>query len=244
MWGYAKTSMTTGATIGWRAWVLAAAGWGVTSLLLTAGYLRLVRPDLRVWPGVVTHGRTDTHAMAVTFDDGPHPLWAPLLADTLERHGARGTFFLVGMQAALYPEIVDRLARAGHQIGNHSLNHPYPNLTVFPPARVAREISDAGAILRRLSGQPVTYFRPPGGGMNETVLAEVRRQHLLVGWWSANAADWGSTPSGVIEEQLLNEARPGQVILLHERENTVPALQAFCDHGAGGYSLVTLDALR
>ena len=90
------------------------AGWVATSLLLLLAYQQCVRPQLRLWPGVVAHGNPAYNNVALTFDDGPYPLVTPLLDDTLTHYGAHGTFFLVGADAERYPELVARLVRHGH----------------------------------------------------------------------------------------------------------------------------------
>lgn len=214
-------------------------GWLCSALVLVMVYCRVAHPELRCWHGIVTHGNPHVRAVALTFDDGPSPLWAPLLADTLERHGARGTFFMVGLQAEVYPEISMRLIRAGHEVGNHSLTHPYPNLTAFSKTRIRREIEDASRILKQLTGKPIRAFRPPGGGINNTVLAEVQREGMQIGWWSANTADAASpSPDGILA-RLHSSLRPGVVVLMHERENSVAALARFFDRETGAYRFDT-----
>ena len=221
------------------------AGWLCCSLLVSALYWHVVRPELRLQPVVITHGSHTERQMALTFDDGPHPLWTPLLADTLERHGARGTFFFVAREAYLYPEITARLAAAGHQIGNHSLTHPAPNLTYLSAEQVAGEMLRAQRELQQLSGQDVRDFRPPGGGVNNRVLAVILNGDMRLAWWSANVGDWQSPPPEVTLQRLRVVRRPGQVVLLHARGNTVPALERFlAEERAPRYSYRTLAELK
>lgn len=219
-------------------------GWLFSAVAVTAVYLWVMQPGLRTWPGTVTHGNPAQRTVALTFDDGPHPLWAPLLADTLERHGARGAFFLVGIEAQRYPEITARLARAGHQVGNHSLTHPYPNLTVLPPKRIATEIRVGQSVLARITGQPVHDFRPPGGGVNDAVLAQLKSNNLRMAWWSANLGDWSSPRPEVTARYLHDTLRPGLIVLMHERENSVAALELFlAGERQGTYRYVTLEEM-
>src|SRR5436305_9326701 len=74
--------------------------------------------------GSVIRVDTGEPAIALTFDDGPHPVETPRVLELLERHGARGTFFMVGKSARRHPEIVARAAAAGHAVANHSWDHP------------------------------------------------------------------------------------------------------------------------
>lgn len=216
-----------------------ALGWVVTSLAIAFVYWHVVQPALRCWPGMLTHGDPARHTIALTFDDGPHPLWAPLLADTLERHDARGTFCLVGLEAEVYPEITARLVRGGHQVVSHSMTHPYPNLTAFPPARITHEVRDASQVFTQFTGQPIRDFRPPGGGINAGVIAAVKHEGMHIAWWSANAADSGDLPVKRILARVRMSLRPGVVILLHERENTVAAMERFFTGGHGDYRYQT-----
>lgn len=223
---------------------VAIVGWVLSSLVITAVYWAVVRPDLRLWRGMATHGDIAHPAVALTFDDGPDPLWAPLLADTLERHGARGTFFLVGREAMVYPEITKRLARAGHEIGNHSYTHPYPNLTRLSPAGVRQEVSQADTLLRQFTGGPIRWLRPPGGGINDAVIRAAQAHDMRLGWWSYNAADAADAPEAVTEARLRSHLRPGTAVLLHQRCNTVQALTRFFATGEGAqYDYVTFSAL-
>jgi peptidoglycan/xylan/chitin deacetylase (PgdA/CDA1 family) len=213
-------------------------------VLVALAYWGTMRPDLLLWPGKQTHGHTTAAVAALTFDDGPHPLWTPLLADTLERHGARGTFFLVGAEAMRYPELVVRLARAGHQVASHSYSHPYPNLTRRSRAEINAEIQQSLKVLRQLTDQPVYDFRPPGGALDQTMIDALRAHDLRVAMWSYNTADWSSPAPGVTAARMQAHLRPGVVMLLHQRENTVPALEDFfMQGGKTGYTFLTLNAL-
>ncbi len=218
------------------------AGGLLTALLVTLAYFVVRQPQLSMWRGMLTHGSPTQPLVALTFDDGPDPLWAPLEADTLERHGARGTFFLVGVMADTHPEIVARLVRAGHQIGCHSMTHPYPNLASQPESRVRWEVYASTALLTKLTGQPIRDFRPPGGGIDDTVLRLLRAHHLRLAWWSANIADADPTPPEVIVARLHMVLRPGLVALLHERETTVAGLERFFQETPDGrYTYTTFD---
>lgn len=221
---------------------MAIAGWWACAGVTVAVYLAWVQPSLRLWRGVVTHGNTARAAVAFTFDDGPHPLWAPLLADSLERHGARGTFFLVGMEAQRYPGLTARLLQGGHQIASHSMTHPYPNLTALPAAAVRREVGQAQAVLAAQAREPrIALFRPPGGGVNAAVLRAVRDGGERIGWWSVSTADATQPVPAAIVSRLRQGTRPGAVVLLHQRGNTVAALEQYLANPPRGYRFLTFD---
>ncbi|HEY3376599.1 MAG TPA: polysaccharide deacetylase family protein [Armatimonadota bacterium] len=231
-------------TVSRTSWGISLLGWLLCSLLAIVIYQWVERPDLRCWEGTKTHGSPAVRAVALTFDDGPHPLWAPLLADTLERHDARGTFFLVGVEAQRYPEMTARLVRAGHQVGSHSMTHPYPNLTALPALQIAREVRQASQILQQIVGQPVYDFRPPGGGVNDTLISVLKHDGLRMAWWSENVGDWSSPTPEVTAQRLRHALRPGLVVLMHERENSVAALERFLAvRGREDYTYTTFAAV-
>ncbi len=221
----------------WLLWV----GWLFSSLVVMLAFYVIVRPDLRTWQGMITHGNPQRAAIALTFDDGPNPLWAPLLADTLERHGARGTFFVVGSEAQRYPELVARLARAGHEVGNHSMTHPQsPNLAGLPRTRVEAEVLGAAQVLENITGDPVRDFRPPGGGLNDTVIDILRRHDMRLAWWSYNTSDYTDPNPERTIERLRDHLHPGLIALLHERKATIAAMEGLLSSEDGKrYSYIT-----
>lgn len=94
--------------------------------------------------------------LALTFDDGPNPAWTPRLLDILAGHGVLATFFLVGRYAQNEPDLVRRIADAGHVIANHSWSHP--KLALAPSAKVREELSRTDDVLQQITGQRVRFF--------------------------------------------------------------------------------------
>jgi peptidoglycan/xylan/chitin deacetylase (PgdA/CDA1 family) len=147
---------------------------------------------------------------------------------------------MVGINAQRYPEITARLVREGHEVENHSMTHPFPNLTVLPKAKIAIEVTEAAKLLAQFTGRPVRYFRPPGGGVNDDVLAVLKANNLRLAWWSVNVGDWSSPTPAVTAHRLREALRPGLVVLMHERENSVTALDRFlAGAGRDGYTYTT-----
>ena len=236
--------MSTPPQTAYTRYALCLAGWALSAVLAIFCYQHLLRTNLRFWTGIVTHGTPARREIALTFDDGPSPLWTPLESDSLRRHGARGTFMLVGEQATYYPEITARLIREGQEVENHSLTHPYPNLTKFPAKDISKEIRDSAGILRQITGQPIRFFRPPGGGVNDDVLGVLEQTHTRMAWWSANMGDWRSPPPALTEHLLSASLRPGLIVLMHCRGNTVEALENFlAGSERGDYTYATLSTI-
>ncbi len=130
--------------------------------------------------------------LALTFDDGPNPAWTPRLLDILATHNVRATFFLVGRFAQAEPELVRRIAAAGHLIGNHSWSHP--NLALTAPSRIYQELRRTSDTLTQITSQPVRHFRPPFGARRPYVLDAARLMGMIPVMWNAIAGDW-SDPS-------------------------------------------------
>jgi len=228
-------------------WRVRMVRWLLTCLLLVAGYWWAVRPDLRCSGNVILHGDANRLAVALTFDDGPDPLWTPLLAESLEHYGARGTFFLVGIDVERYPELTRRLSLAGHEVASHSMTHPqHPNLEDLPYRRVTEEVIGSTRLLNKLTGQPVVDFRPPGGGIGDDVLRVIGEQRQRLALWSCATGDYAEPPPapGVILGRMITGLRPGAIMLQHARRNTVSAVEAFFARGyAGDYRYVTVQAM-
>jgi len=176
--------------------------------------------------GTVTGVATEDPVAALTFDDGPHPVWTPMLLDALERRGALATFFLVGRAAAAHPGIVARMRSAGHAVGNHTFDHP--SLPSLPAAERRRQIL---ACQETLGPRAARLFRPPYGHQTFRSLVDALRLGYQVIGWSAAAGDWRDEPPERLVERVERTLGPGTIVLFHDRLAT--ALDpAFCDRAA------------
>lgn len=156
-------------------------------------------------PGSQVFGRTLTapprpDELALTFDDGPNPAWTPRLLDLLAAHDVHATFFMVGRFAQAEPALVQRIAKEGHLIGNHSWSHP--NLARTPANRVVEELKQTSGMLEQLVGKPVQYFRPPFGARRPFVLRTARDLGMIPVTWNAMTNDWSEPSADRIADQL------------------------------------------
>jgi peptidoglycan-N-acetylglucosamine deacetylase len=138
--------------------------------------------------------------LALTFDDGPNPAWTPRLLEMLAAEEVRATFFLLGGYALAEPELVRRVAAAGHVIGNHSWNHP--DLALASRSRIREELTRTHEILEQITGAPVRYFRPPYGSRRPATLAIARELGMMPVLWNAMTTDWSETSGEQIAERL------------------------------------------
>jgi peptidoglycan/xylan/chitin deacetylase (PgdA/CDA1 family) len=172
--------------------------------------------------------RARTNAVALTIDDGPHPMWTPKVLDLLAEHEVRATFSVIGEQAQAYPRLVRRVVRAGHGICNHSMTHPQP-FGARSTAAIRREIVDAQSAISDAAGEAPELFRSPGGSWTEAVLDLAHELGLAPVGWSVDPRDWSLPGTDAIENTLL-QARAGDILLCHDgggnRAQTVAALDA------------------
>ena len=175
--------------------------------------------------GTVVGVRTAAQAAALTFDDGPDPGSTPALLDLLARHGARGTFFLVGKRAAKHPGLATRLLAEGHAVGNHSWDHPA--LPRLPAAAVAAQLRRAAPVI---GGPPPRLMRPPYGDQSLASYLVARRLGYTVVTWSLVGADWAENDGDTIAGRILDGLHPGVIVLLHDTLASFGA-EAYRDRG-------------
>ncbi len=181
--------------------------------------------------------------VALTFDDGPSPLVTPLLLAILRRYHAVATFFVIGEHARAYPYLVAEMAADGHEVGDHTFDHP--NLTGLAPAKASEEIDATAAVIRGITGRAPRWFRPPGGDYTVAVADAARRAGMGLAMWTENSGDWAQPPAKTLVAQVPLRAEPGSIILLHSTTlNTAQALPAIIVQlRHRGYTLVTLSQL-
>jgi peptidoglycan/xylan/chitin deacetylase (PgdA/CDA1 family) len=197
-------------------------------------------------PACVWRGPRDRRRLALTFDDGPDPVWTPRVLDALARTGARATFFLVGERAERAADVVRRIVAEGHEIGNHSWSHR--SLWLCGPRATSREIEHAHDRLAELAGTPPRHFRPPWGMVNAAMFSTLRRVGERCVFWSIQAEGQRPTRPERQVAYVLRRAHPGAIVDLHDAEGTPEAparlLQALPgllgDLRASGYVLTTV----
>ncbi|MDP9431064.1 MAG: polysaccharide deacetylase family protein [Actinomycetota bacterium] len=232
----------------------------VPTLMLSvlAGFLVVVPSTAIAAPGHVPCGPTYDHVLsgtpataartvALTFDDGPSPMWTPQVLDILRRNGVRATFFLVGSQVERYPDLARRIAAEGHTIGNHSWSHPY--FEGLSRSDQAWQMDVTTEVIRRTTGVTPCVFRAPfGQASTDVTLPLARERGMSVANWSHNTADYRTPPhlSAEFQQELVGRAlgpwSDHPDVLMHDgpngnfRQNTVDSLQRIIDHYRGhGY---------
>ena len=178
-------------------------------------------------------------AVALTFDDGPSPKTTPVALDLLKKYNAKGTFFMVGHAVEGNEDIIKRVIAEGHQIGNHSWDHPV--LTKISLEKAKSQINDTTAALKKASGLDVHIMRPPYGAINGAIQAAVDQSFIL---WDIDTLDWKNRNTASIMKEV-RKAQPGSVILMHDiHQTTIDALPSILQYlTEQGFEMVTIEEL-
>jgi len=165
--------------------------------------------------------------VALTFDDGPNPVYTPLILSMLAEVDGKATFFMIGEQMEAYPDVVRMTADQGHEIGNHTYSHPY--LTRLSAEECRAELRKNDELIRKLTGKRPGTFRPPFFDVNEQVASLASEEgYAIVGATNGDAEDWRMPGVERIYEKSLAAAADGSVLLFHDgygdRSQTIEAV--------------------
>ncbi len=215
---------------------------------LSERYLSFPLPE-----SIFRQGDPGPHRVALTFDDGPDSGWTPKILDILREKKAPAAFFVLGSQAQRYPDLLERIAREGHELGNHSYTHR--NLTESGDQEIELELNATTRLIEAVTGRSTAYFRPPyNRDGTPTQPGEIRALrvardlgYLTVGQ-SIDPDDWERPGMEALIRRVKHQRPSGSIILLHDsggdRSQTVAALPAIIDYlRARGDEIVPLSEI-
>ena len=183
--------------------------------------------------------------IALTFDDGPWPESTKQVLDILKKENIKATFFEIGQNLKLYPDLGKRVVSEGHVLGNHTWHHWYHYLN---PQAAAFEIESTSNLIYQTTGVKTNLFRPPGGILRNGVYDYAKNKKYAVIMWSADSIDYSRPPVPRLIHNIMRESKPGGIVLMHDgggnRSHTVEALpQIISTFRKQGYSFVTIPEL-
>lgn len=186
---------------------------------------------------------TDYKTVSLTFDAAWGNEDTQQLIDILGKYGVTATFFVVGDWVEKYPESVQALAQAGHEIMNHSSDHAH-----FNSLTADEIIADIGACndkIEALTGVRPTLFRPPYGEYDDHVIAAVRSMGMEPIQWDVDSLDWKDLSAGEITSRVVSKVQPGSIVLFHNAAlHTPEALPAIIESLLqDGYTFVPVSEL-
>ena len=203
--------------------------------------------------GAFYHSKGSDRVVALTFDDGPSPIWTPKILDELKKAKIKATFFMVGNHVEKYPEIAKRIFEEGHEIGNHTYDHHV--LIYYKIDELEKEIRDTEKVIKNATGQTTRYFRPPKAWLTDREKKKIKDMGYEIILWSLNSKDWVTFDDKYIVRYIVRHIRPGDILLFHdsggvftteggnreETVNTIPILASRLKEK--GYRFVTISEL-
>ncbi|MDB5685715.1 MAG: polysaccharide deacetylase [Rhizorhabdus sp.] len=223
------------------------------------GAVSQVRFDRLPSPYQIERAGNRPGLVALTFDDGPDPIWTPKILDVLKAEHVPGTFFIVGENALTQRKLLERLVREGHEVGSHTYTHP--NLAEASPRETALELNTTQRLFQAYTGHSLRLFRPPYFGDAEPTTADEivpvaeaqKRGYLAVGL-HVDPDDWKRPGVDEIVQRTIDGVESGtptysaQIVLLHDsggdRSQTLAALPILIrELRAKGYRFVPVSAL-
>lgn len=168
-----------------------------------------------------TLGKT-ARAVCLTFDDGPDPVYTPLILDVLAAYNTKATFFVLGEAAEKYPQLVERIVAEGHSIGNHTYSHPHPWFTSEELAK--EEVEKTSQIIEQITGIRPRWFRPPYGRLRLAMRRQAALNDMATVLWNHSIIDWGMLGNASGIRSRLSRINAGDIVLMHDgqREHNRP----------------------
>lgn len=203
----------------------------------------LTLPSLVKQAGTYYMVHTQEKVVALTFDDGPDPLYTGFMLDVLKEKQVKATFFVLGENVKQNPDLLKRISVEGHEIGNHGYSHSYTT------SQFIRELIRTDEVVYQAIQQHTLFYRPPGGLFSKSVLEGVKDTGHVLTLWSIDSNDWRNPGAPRIVRNVVKNTFPGSIILLHDggekREQTIQALSSIIEElKQQGYRFVTVSELR
>lgn len=185
-----------------------------------------------------------TKKIAITFDDGPHPVITLKVLKLLDDYNAKATFFCIGQQVEMHPEVLQSIIKEGHLAGNHSYSHNYFIDFKSTQGWIA-ELKRTDEVMEKVTGSKPTLFRPPFGVTTPHLAKAVKASGYHIISWNIRSFDTILKNPEVILKRLTHKIKPGSVILLHDNhpkiEYILERLLQFLQQN--GYQMVTINQL-
>lgn len=186
----------------------------IAALLLIGMPIKTYAYSVMTDENVFRHHDNDCMKIAITFDDGPSPIYTPAILDYLKEEGVTATFFLVGSQVRMAPALVRREIDEGHEIGNHTDGHPH--LSKLPIEALRREVLSCEQMIYELTETRTLLFRPPEGYCSQAISDMVAGLDYRIILWNIDTRDWDHATAEEIAENVLFSVKSGDIILFHD----------------------------
>ena len=198
-------------------------------------------PEERLVP--IYYVETEEKKIAISFDASWGAERTEQLLETLRDEGIKTTFFLTGFWVEKYPEMVEKIAKEGHEIGNHTYSHPH--LNNLGEKEIEKEVQKVHDMIEKLTEVAPTLFRPPFGEYSNKVIKVLDKMGYKTIQWSVDSLDWKDLSSEEITNRVLSGLHDGAIVLFHNNgKHTAHALPAIIQGAREkGYTIVPISEL-
>ena len=178
--------------------------------------------------------------VALSFDDGPHPVYTKSLLDGLRERGVKATFFVVGENIPGNEDLIRQMEEDGHLIGNHTYDHA--DISKMSDEENCRELRKTSELVKQITGHQTAYVRPPFGNWKESMDCRIS---MIAVKWTIDTLDWKSKNVEEIIRKVMQQVSDHDIILMHDYYATSveAALQIVDRLKAEGYEFVTVEDL-
>ena len=185
-------------------------------------------------------GTIEMKKIALTFDDGPHPIYTPMLLEGLKERNVQATFFVTGANAEMYPELIEQMKEEGHIVGNHTYHHV--QLSLVGEEIFLQELKETNRVLEGILGEDIVYVRPPFGEWKKTLEKKI---DLLPVLWDVDPLDWCIGNSSQIVKKVLGSVEENSIILMHDEyaASIEAAFKIIEELQSDGYEFVTVEQI-
>jgi peptidoglycan/xylan/chitin deacetylase (PgdA/CDA1 family) len=202
-------------------------------------------------PATIWCGPASEHEVALTFDDGPSPTYTCQILSLLKKYHVKATFFVLGRKVEQYPQVIKTMLQEGHEVGNHTYDHPC--LTKVDEQERERELERTDLDLDMLGcPQNCQLIRPPYSAFDDRLVAYLKHTRRAVALWNLDSGDWRGLDADTIVHNVLDRVKNGSIIIFHDsdekdqadRRPTVAALKVILPTlQARGYRMVTVSEM-
>ncbi len=190
---------------------------------------------------------TSSKVIAITFDDGPNPIYTQQVLEIFENIGGKATFYMIGEQMEKYTDVVRKVAEHGHEVGNHTYTHPY--LSQLSPEACMQEVNKNEVLAESLIGHKPKTFRPPYLDYNDDTFSILKKNgYPMIGAKNMDARDWEQPGVDFIVEKSRQHSKEGSILLFHDgcgdRSQTIEAVRILVHElSSKGFHFVTVSEL-
>lgn len=200
----------------WQNHIPASVYWGLAIIYCLLASWGTVALSFQFFGPAKCKGETSSHAIAITFDDGPEPSATNQVLEILKNSNAKATFFCIGKNVKDNPDLIRQIDREGHLIGNHSFYHG-SLFDLQPGRKMVSEIQNTNAVIAEAIGKQPRFFRPPYGVINPMLAGAIKKSRMINVGWSVRSFDTIARDKRKLMERVTRNLKGGDIILFHDR---------------------------